>query len=179
MSSIIDQFNAKSNLNYSFLSSKYKTYGVPKDALSKDSEGFYTETSPYYWQISFSQPVTAKSYQICTCTSVYTYVSSWDVRYANETSFTFLQTDKISYATTNAVKYSFPKPITFKKLKITYRSTSNGGKWLLIGKFDLFGTVQAPVQSICRNRQRIVRNAIILIMQLTTCWKLSKQRCFE
>ena len=171
MSSIIRQFDAY-RLKYTFASSGAYSGTKEEDAIT-DSY-FYSETNETsYWQSTFSQPVTATSYQICT--SIHTsisYVKRWEVSYSNGNSLTFIQTNYVSSYPSKAVKFTFPRPITLKTLRITSRTTTNGQKWLRVGQFDLFGTTKIPGKASInyRNiRQRIQRTIIILLIQITTC----------
>ena len=163
-------------LKYTFASSGADSGTKEEDAIKSS---FYSQTNyPSYWQITFSQPVTAGSYQICPNSPLGSYVSSWYVRYSTGTSLTFLQTDSVSSRPSGAVKFSFSKPISLKTLRITSKTTSNNnGQWLRVGLFDLFGTT--TVKNVCpkaksfqmnlrRIQQKIIRNAIILMMPLTT-----------
>ena len=165
MSSI---FNAK-NLKFTFTSLGVD-YNHAEDAIKSS---FYSQDNyPSYWQVTFSQPVTAESYQICP-NYLYNseYVTSWDVSYSTGTSLTFLQTDSVSSRPSGAVKFSFSKPISLKTLRITSKTTSNnGGEWLRVSKFDLFGRIETKnslPNDLRRIRQKIRSRMIILIMPLT------------
>ena len=150
MTSIISQFDAK-GLKYTFASSGADSGYKEEDAIKSS---FYSETNkPSYWQITFSQPVTAGSYQIFPNSPYDTYTSSWDVSYSTGTSLTFLQTDSVSSRPSGAVKFSFSKPISLKTLRITSKSTNAGSQWLRVGQFDLFGTV--AIKSVRMNFRRI------------------------
>ena len=171
MTSIISQFDAK-GLKYTFASSGANSGTKEEDAIKSS---FYSQTNyPSYWQITFSQPVTAKSYQICPNTPHNdNFVTSWDVSYSTGTSLTFLQTDSVSSRPSGAVKFNFSKPISLKTLRITSRTTSAPsalGKRLWVGQFDLFGPVviKSVQMNLRRIQQKIIRNAIILMMPLTT-----------
>ena len=160
MTSIISQFDAK-GLKYTFNSSGTDR-GIKEEDAIKIS--FFSGSNyPCYWQITFSQPVTAGSYQICPNSPYGSYVKSWDVSYSCGTSLTFLQTDSVSSRPSGAVKFSFSKPISLKTLRITSKTTSNNaGEWLRVGQFDLFGTTKtySCTRSIDRVRQNIMNNNV-------------------
>ena len=164
MTSIICQFDAK-GLKYTLASSGADSGTKEEDAIKSS---FYSDSNhPSYWQITFSKPVIARSYQMCPNTPLYdSYTSSWDISYSTGASLRYLQTDSVSSRPSGAIKFSFSKSILLKSLRITSSTTSNnGGQWLRVGNFDLFG----PSGSINNgeNRQKVIRNAIILMMPLT------------
>ena len=141
MTSIIKQFNAH-GLKYTFASSRSET-GHEKDyGISKDKTFYsYMDNPNNYWQITFSQPVTAGSYQFRPYRGPapdYDYVTYWDVSISSGSSLSFVQKDLLPSRPSGAAKFSFPKPISFKTFRIT---TSDG--FLSVGEFDLFGQVGA------------------------------------
>ena len=168
MTSIIKLFNAK-GLNYTLTSSGGSNGCKEEDAFSNSS--FFTNSNPSYWQITFSQPVAAESYQICpnVPTNIVNYVSSWKVSYSTRDSLTLLQIDNVSSRPSGAVNFSFSEVVPLKTLRITCRTTNNGGKWLRVGQFDLFGTllINSVQMNLRKIKQKIIRNATILMMPLT------------
>ena len=174
MTSIIKQFDVHSN-KYTFDSSgAYDSGHLQEYGISKEST-FYTQyNSPNYWQITFSQPVTAGSYKFRPYRPGCGYVSSWEISISNSTTFTFIQSNSLSSQPSGAAKFHFPKPISFRSFKITSKTVNNNvGEWLHVNQFDLFGPIGAPKERVTinykLNKQRKIRNVIILMMQLTTC----------
>ena len=75
MASIIKQFDAK-GLKYTFASTGADSVTTEEDAIKSS---FYTQTSPYYWQITFPQPKTTHNTN---------FVSSWGAIISNGNSLT-------------------------------------------------------------------------------------------
>ena len=172
MTSIIKQFDAH-GLNYTFVSSRPMDGTKHEDAFKSSTFYSYVD-APCYWQITFSQPITAESYQFCPNSPYGGFVKNWSVKISNGSSLTTLQTDSVSSRPSGAVKFSFSKPISFRSFRITSKTTSNnGGEWLRVGQFDLFGQIGAKNRATIdygQRKQRKIRNIIILMMmQLTTC----------
>ena len=167
MTSIIKQFDAR-GLKYTFASSialdsdHKKEYGVSKD------KAFYSQiNNPSYWQITFPIPVTAQSYQFrpYRCSDC-GHVESWNVSISNENSLKFLQSNSLPSRPSGAAKFSFQKPVSFRSFRISRFS------FVSVGEFDLFGQIGAINRATINyglSKQKIIRNTIILMMQLTTC----------
>lgn len=164
MASIIAIFNAN-KLNYTFASSEANGGTKAEDAIKSS---FYTNAIPYYWQITFSQTVTAESFQFCPNSPTGTFVKKWTVSSSNGTYFTVLQEDSLSSPASCPLKFNFSVPISFKSFKI---SVTRDQGWLRVGEFDLFGTTiikkSVPV-NFRRIQQKIRSNIIIIMMPLTT-----------
>ena len=174
MTSIIEYYNSQPNLQYTLSSSgaRYSSEAI-EYSLSKDSNYFVNVNSPYFWQITFSQPVTAYSYSICTqYLPNGKYVSIWDVSYSNdESEFVKLQRDSISYSSSAAINYTLSSQPSFKHFKITSILQSNSGGWLGISKFDLFSKANSNKRSrnnctfnIGRYRHRFIGDSLIMMM---------------
>ena len=140
MSSIIDAFNANLSLSFSLLSTKETSEHNKEYAFEKSSKYFETATSPYFWQISFSQSVNVESYIIGGDSSWKYSLTSWDISFSNdEKEPSFLQTDSISSLIGKSQKFQLKDKIVCKHFRITARSCTNG-VWLAFNQFDLFGT---------------------------------------
>ena len=166
MTSIIKQFDAH-GLKYTFDSSPILSGYEKEYGISKENSFHTVANNPRYWQITFSQPVTARSYQFrpyrCSDCS---HVPNWDVSISNGNSLTVLQSNSLSSKPSGAAKFSFRIPVSFKNIRIT---TSND--FLTVAEFDLFGQIGA-LNRVTINyglrKQKIIRIMIFLMMQLTT-----------
>ena len=175
MTSIIDAFNANSALSFSLLSSestinydRYKEY-----AFDKSSKYFETITSPYFWQISFSQSVVVESYIIGGCPTWGATMTSWDISYSNDDKEPiFLQTDSTDSLVARSQKFPLKNKIICKHFKFTARSCNNG-LWLGFNQFNIFGTIYLKrtknrcTCNVAYLKSRLIRNELVAIMILT------------
>ena len=169
MSSILAQYKAK-NANFTASSSKTLPDTGPYRAFETSRPSFFTETAPYYWQVSFPQYVVASSYQIGGESSWTTYTTKWEVSYSNDgTNFVPVQTDSRSSPTTYT--YNIDPPISCKHFRLTAKEVSQDSMALTFIKFDLFGLASSPKEggrytcNIRRIKAQLITNVLIMTMQ--------------
>ena len=169
MSSIIDHLNAN-NINYVVTSSTPSNINRgPEKAFSKEDENFQTQENPSYWQIYFSEEVTIGSYIISGGSVNGNSITSWDMSYSlDDSSFIYLQTDKISDLRGNTKRFPLKKLIKCKYLKITGRTTTNNSNSLYFNGFDCFwdGALKRVRVScnVALIKNRIIANELIALM---------------
>ena len=168
MSSLIGQ------VSYSLSSSPASSGHPATDAFSTSTAYFETLTSPYFWQISFSKPVTITSYTIGGGSTWGSTPTSWEISYSNDNStFTTLQTNSVS--TLKGQKYTFQlnRQITCIHFRITGKTTTSGDTWLAFNQFDCFGTVglvtpkRTRIQCTCNVaviRSKLISQELLAIM---------------
>ena len=176
MTSIIDIYNANNNLAYNLSSSKTYNNCEAEKGLATDSGHFNTNqnvaSSPYYWQISFSAPVTIESYIIKGQSGWSGWPTSWEISYSLDgSSFTTKQIDTTSDLR-SASKFTINPPISCKHFKITGLTTNTAiGLWFY--KFDCFGSAQVlfprrtKIQCTCniaRVKYQLVSRVLIMTM---------------
>ena len=164
MPSIIEYFNAN-KLNYTASSSTpaLSTRG-PYAAFNKDGFSFYSRVSPYYWQISFSQPVSIERYIIRAASSWVSYTSSWDISYSNDgNTFNTIRTEKADIKT-NTIPFEINPPINCRHFKITARTVMSGEMRLIFLGFDCFGTTQKK-KTFALIRRRLITEILRMLMQ--------------
>ena len=164
MSSIIEYFNAN-KLNYTASSSQPSQYSRgPYNVFSKDDSLFASRVSPYYWQISFSQPVSIERYIIRAASSWVSYTSSWDISYSNDgNTFNTIRTEKADIKT-NTIPFEINPPINCRHFKITARTVTSGVMRLVFSVFDCFVTTQKK-KTFVLIRRRIITEILRMLMQ--------------
>ena len=164
MSSIIEYFNAN-KLNYIASSSEPTSSSYsPYNAFNKDGDYFYSNESPYYWQISFSQPVSIESYIIRAVSSWVSYTSSWDISYSNDgNTFNTIRTEKADIKT-NTIPFEINPPINCRHFKITGRTVISNDMRLTFLGFDCFGPVPKK-KTFVLIRRRLITEILRMLMQ--------------
>ena len=164
MSSIIEYFNAN-KLNYTASSSEpSQSSRGPYNVFGKDDSLFASRVSPYYWQVSFSQPVSIESYIIRAGSSWNSYTSSWDISYSNDgNTFNTIRTEKADIKT-NTIPFKINPPINCRHFKITARTVMSGEMRLIFLGFDCFGTTQKK-KTFALIRRRLITEILRMLMQ--------------
>jgi hypothetical protein len=136
MSSLIRQ------VSYSLSSSPASSGHPATDAFSTSTAYFETLTSPYFWQISFSKPVTITSYTIGGSSKWGCTITSWGISYSVDGStFTTLQTNSASSLIGQKLTYQLNRQINCNHFRITGKASTCGSVLLGFNQFDCYGTV--------------------------------------
>ena len=152
MSSLIDLFNSKPFLYYICSSSHpYEPKYAIENALDKSTKWFQSNTSPYYWQITFSKPVKIKSYIMGGSTLWTVTPTSWEISYSsNGKTFSYLQTDSASTLKGTKKEFKLDHMISCVHFRITGKTCNNGNIWIALNQFDCFGSLRNGI-NYCTN----------------------------
>ena len=164
MSSIIEYFNAN-KLNYTASSTKPESssYG-PYKAFNKDGDYFKSYESPYYWQVSFSKPVSIESYIIRAASSWDSYTSSWYISYSNDGSTFHTIRTETEDIRTNTFPFKINPPINCKHFRITGRTVISNSMRLLFLGLDCFGRT-GKKKTIVLVKRRFMQEILRILMQ--------------
>ena len=178
MSSLIGQ------VSYSLSSSGALGSGYSESYAFGSSSWFHTLISPYFWQISFSKPVTITSYTIGGSSSWVNSLTSWEISYSNDGStFTTLQTNSVSTLIGKRYTFQLNRQINCIHFRITCKTVQSGGQALWFNQFDCYGTVglvtpkrtpaltpkRTIIQYTCNVaviRNKLISQALLVIMTL-------------
>ena len=172
MISIIDAFNSNSSLSFTLSSSEMHGSSFKAEyGLNKEGENrFESVVSNAYWQISFSQPVSIKSYIISGQKSWFYWPTSWEISYSlDDSSPKKKQIDKIDDLRGNTNKFPINPPIYCKHFKITGKTHTNPNypTTLAFYRFDCFGSLKRlNWNTLGKNHviNQFLRNLLISIM---------------
>ena len=171
MSSIIALYKAN-NANFTASSSEQcDPNRGPYNAFNTEGDHFNTCSSPYYWQVSFPQKVTASSYQLGGKSNWGRYTTKFEVSYSNDgTSFVPVQTNTRSSPETTYT-FAINPPISCKHFRLTAKEVSANSVFLTFYKFDLFGSAVIPKErarptyNSIQIKAKLIVNVLIIAMQ--------------
>ena len=160
MVSLVSYFK-EHNIDYALSSSD----GSPDAAFGSDNKFSAGSSNNFFWQISFSRPVTIDSYIISANSDWYSWSVKWWVSYSlDNKTFVHLPAYVMLDLRRNTDRFLLSKPVYCMHFRINGIENSSGNKWLTFNSFDCFGTVGSlnnNPKKLCEGNFAIFKQSIL------------------